>query len=236
MVRPHVLLLSNSLQHGRGFLDHAEPEIRALLGPKARVAFVPYAAHDLDEYEARAKARFAQLGYALESVHRYQDREEQLLGDCSAVFIGGGNTFRLLHRLYLFDLVTRIRRRVAQGAAYLGSSAGAIVAGPSLRTTKDMPVVEPPSFAALHLVPFHISPHYLDPDPRSTHMGETQEERIFQFLQENEGRVVGLREGSWLAVRAETVALGGAAPARLFQRGRAPYECPPGPLAWDAAP
>jgi len=231
MSADNVLLFSNSLQYGLGYLDHAEPGIRGLLGKKAHVAFVPYAAYDLDEYAARAEARFARMGYTLESVHRYQDHEDALLAKCSAVFVGGGNTFRLLHRMYLYDLVTRIRRAVGNGVAYIGSSAGAIVAGPSIKTTKDMPVVEPPSFTALNLVGFHISPHYLDPAPNSTHMGETQEERILQFLEENDGKVVGLREGSWIGVRGSTAHLGGG-PARLFQRGRAPYECPPGKLLW----
>ena len=110
---------------------------------------------------------------------------------------------------------------------YVGSSAGAIVAGPSLGTTKDMPIVEPPSFSALSLVPFQISPHYLDPDPASTHMGETQEERIGQFLEEHDRPVVGLREGAMLRVDGGDVTLTGVAGARIFRRGAAPAEAFP---------
>jgi dipeptidase E len=144
------------------------------------------------------------------------------------VFVGGGNTFRLLKALYDFDLLAPIRRAVEEeGLPYIGASAGAIVAGPSLRTTKDMPVVQPPSFAALGLVDFQISPHYLDPDPSSTHMGETQEERILQFLEENEAPVVGLREGAMVRMEKDSVTLKGSAGARLFRRGEKPVEVSP---------
>jgi dipeptidase E len=129
-----------------------------------------------------------------------------------------------LERLYDLDLLTPIRERVKAGIPYFGSSAGSNVAGPTIRTTNDMPIVEPPSFAALGLVPFQINPHYLDPDPRSTHMGETREERIQQFLEENETPVIGLREGAWLRVEGEQTLLGGTAGARLFRRGNPPVE------------
>jgi dipeptidase E len=220
-----ILLLSNSTQHGHGYLDHAAAAIRDVLGARRRVAFVPFAEHDLDAYADRARARFAGLGYELESVHG----RSAVLSEADAVFVGGGNTFRLLHRLYATGLLAAIRSAARAGLPYIGSSAGAIVAGPTLKTTKDMPILQPPSFDALGIVPFQISPHYLDPDPSSTHMGETQEERIGQFLQENEGTVVGLREGSWLRVDDDSVTLAGR-PARVFRRGAAPVECPPGPL------
>jgi dipeptidase E len=232
MARKKLLLISNSIQYGQGYLDHVEDDIRGILRPRSRVAFVPYAAFDLDEYENRARERFERMGYTLESVHRHRGREPDLLGNADAVFIGGGNTFRLLARLYAFGWLEPIRTLVEQGLPYIGSSAGSIVAGPSIKTTKDMPVVEPPSFNALNLVSFHISPHYLDPDPNSIHMGETQEERILQFLEENEGQVIGLREGSWLLVSGDQVALIGPAPARLFQREASPWESPPGPILW----
>lgn len=222
-----ALLISNSTQFGRGYLHHAEEHIRRLLGDRKRVAFVPYAEFDLDAYESKAARRFAEMGCQLTSVHR-----GTRLGDTDAVFVGGGNTFRLLHRLRQTGLLAEIGSRVRDGMPYLGSSAGAIVAGPTLKTTKDMPVVEPGSFDALGLVPFHISPHYLDPDPSSRHMGETQEERILQFLQENDGRVVGLREGSMLLVHDGRTTVLGDLPVRLFERGRPPVECPPGPLQW----
>jgi dipeptidase E len=227
-----ILLLSNSAQYGRGYLDHAENEICSFLGQSARVAFVPYAMFNWDEYEAKASERFGQMGYVLESVHHYQGKEQELLDKADAVFIGGGNTFRLLRRLYEYDLLSKIRSLVTQGKRYIGSSAGSNVAGPTIKTTKDMPILEPPSFNALALIDFQISPHYLDPDPRSKHMGETQEERILQFLEENDKRVIGLREGSVLLVSAGEVHLKGSLSARLFQRGREPVECTPGPVAW----
>lgn len=145
-----------------------------------------------------------------------------------AFFIGGGNTFRLLKALQDLRLIDPIRRRVNSGIPYIGSSAGSNVAGPTIKTTKDMPIVQPCSFDALGLVPFQISPHYLDPDPTSTHMGETQEERILQCLEENETPVVGLREGAWLLIEDGSVTLKGSSGARIFRRHRAPIEVTPG--------
>jgi dipeptidase E len=232
MPTKQLLLLSNSTQYGSGYLEHAAGAIREFLGPRGHVAFVPFALFDWSEYEAKARGRFAEWGYTLESVHHALGDPVHLLTRADAVFIGGGNTFRLLDRLYQTKLLGLIRGFVLSGLRYIGSSAGAIIAGPSLKTTKDMPVVQPPSFDALDLVPFHISPHYLDPDPASTHMGETQEERILQFLEENDGRVVGLREGSLLAVTGDAVTTLGVKAVRLFQRGTAPGECPPGRLEW----
>jgi dipeptidase E len=121
-------------------------------------------------------------------------------------------------------LLDPIRRKVKSGAPYIGSSAGSNVAGPTIKTTKDMPIVQPRSFDSLGLVPFQISPHYLDSDPNSTHMGETQEERILQFLEENETPVVGIREGAWLRIENGAVTLKGETGARIFRRGQAPVE------------
>jgi dipeptidase E len=166
------------------------------------------------------------MGLALDSADEASDAAAAV-DRAEALFVGGGNTFRLLTALYRLELLETIRRRVAEGMPYVGSSAGAIVAGPSLGTTKDMPIVEPPSFSALGLVPFQVSPHYLDPDPASTHMGETQEERIGQFLEENDRPVVGLREGAMLRVEGGEVALTGVAGARIFRRGAPPVEAFP---------
>jgi dipeptidase E len=222
-----VLLISNSTLYGSGYLDHAETEIRDFLGSTGSVLFVPYALYDRDAYASTARERFKAMGYALESIHNASDARKAV-DEAEAVFIGGGNTFRLLKSLYDNDLLAAIRERVAKGMPYVGSSAGSNVAGPTIRTTKDMPIVEPPSFDALGLVPFQISPHYLDPDPNSTHMGETQEERILQFLEENDTTVLGMREGVMVRVEHGSYVLKGSTGARIFRKGHEPLETVPG--------
>jgi dipeptidase E len=222
-----LLLISNSTLHGGGYLDHAEAEIRDFVAGKASVIFVPYAVHDRRGYAAKAQERFRELGLSLTSIHDVSNMP-RAVDEADVIFVGGGNTFRLLKGLHDHGLLEPIRRRVAAGVPYIGSSAGSIAACPTLKTTKDMPVVQPASFEALGLVPFQISPHYLDPDPGSTHMGETQEERIMQFLEENEEAVVGLREGSILRVEEGAVTLKGRSTARIFRRGEKPFEAAPG--------
>ena len=222
-----LLLLSNSTCYGRGYLDHAEGAIRELLGGIGSAIFVPYALADRDAYAEQARRRFARFGVRLDSLHRAESERAAVM-DAPAIFVGGGNTFRLLDELHRRDLVASIRERIRAGAPYLGSSAGSIVAGPTLKTTKDMPIVQPRSFDALALVRFQISPHYLDPDPASTHMGETQEERIRQFHEENTAPVVGLREGAMLHVDGGRVRVGGGSGARIFRRGLEPLEASDG--------
>jgi dipeptidase E len=222
-----VLLISNSTLYGRGYLDHVEEEIRNFLGPAKTVLFVPFALYDRDAYAAQASARFEAMGYILESVHSIEN-PLRAIQRADAIFVGGGNTFRLLKALQDLDLFEPIRRRVKSGAGYIGSSAGSNVAGSTIKTTNDMPIVQPRSFDSLGLVPFQISPHYLDPDPNSTHMGETQEERILQFLEENETPVVGIREGAWLLIENGAVILKGQTSARILRRGHAPLEVAPG--------
>jgi len=222
-----LLLISCSTIYGRGYLDHVEDDIRLVLKGIQSVAFVPYALYDRDSYAAKAAERFKRMGFVLESVHR-SPAPSRLIERAEAIFIGGGNTFRLLKVLQDLGLLEIIRKRVEGGCPLIGSSAGSIVACPTLKTTKDMPVVQPRSFEALHLVNFQISPHYLDPNPNSTHMGETQEERIGQYLEENDLAVVGLREASALHIRHGAVLLKGAASARIFQRGKKPLEVLPG--------
>ena len=222
-----VLLISNSTLYGSGYLDHAEAEIRSFLGDVKRVLFVPFALFDRDKYAATAQQRFHRMGYTLASIHTAAD-PVQAVNETDAIFIGGGNTFRLLKALYDFDLLGPIRERVAHGMPYIGASAGSNVAGPTIRTTNDMPIVEPPSFDALALVSFQINPHYLDADPNSTHMGETREERIMQFLEENETPVIGLREGAMLRIENGHATLRGSSGARIFRRGKEPEEIVPG--------
>jgi len=221
-----VLLISNSTLYGSGYLDHAEGEIRDFLGKAKRVVFVPFAAFERGRYTVQTRTRLHAMGFELTSVHDVSN-PQRILAEGDAVFVGGGNTFRLLKGLYDSHLLEPIRTAVEEGLPYIGSSAGAIVAGPSLRTTKDLPVVQPPSFASLGIVEFQISPHYLDPDPNSTHMGETQEERILQFLEENEAPVVGLREGGMVRIENNKITLKGSAGARIFRRGQPPVEMSP---------
>jgi len=222
-----ILLISNSTVYGRGYLDHVEEEIKNILDGAKTVLFFPFALHDHDRYVDQAKRRFAAMGHPLESAHGTEN-PQKAVERADAIFIGGGNTFRLLKALQDLSLLEPIRAKVKNGAPYVGSSAGSNVAGPTIKTTKDMPIVQPRSFDSLGLVPFQISPHYLDPDPTSKHMGETQEERILQFLEENETPVVGMREGSWLVVKNRVVTLQGLSGARIFRRGHAPVEVAPG--------
>lgn len=221
-----ILLISNSTLYGSGYLDHAETEIRSFLGDVKSVLFVPYALFDRDKYAATAKQRFERMGYELSSVHIAAD-PVQAVNETDAVFIGGGNTFRLLKALYELALLGPIRQRVAAGMPYIGSSAGSNVATPTIKTTNDMPIVQPPSFEALGLVPFQINPHYLDPDPNSKHMGETREERLLQFLEENDSTVVGLREGAILRIENGEISLRGSTGARIFRKAMEPVEVMP---------
>ena len=167
------------------------------------------------------------MGYEMTSVHNATD-PVQAVAATEAVFIGGGNTFRLLKALYDQSLLDPIRQRFAEGMPYIGSSAGSNIAGPTIKTTNDMPIVQPPSFEALRLVSFQINPHYLDADPNSKHMGETREKRIQEFLEENDTPVLGLREGAIARCENGKVVLKGSTGARIFRRGLEPIETLPG--------
>src|SRR3954466_6695603 len=220
-----LLLISNSTLYGRGYLEHVGDEIRDILRGRRSALFFPYALHDMDSYAAKARGHFEALGFQLRSIHQIEpaDRKAAVLS-AEAFFIGGGNTFRLLNALFRDDLLGVIREKFAAGAPYIGSSAGSNVAGPTIKTTKDMPIIQPPSFDGLGIFSYQISPHFQDPDPTSKHMGETQEERILQFLEENTTPVVGLREGSWIRQKNGTAVLEGPHQARVFRRGVAPQE------------
>jgi dipeptidase E len=230
-----LLLISSSVVYGRGYLDHAEDEIRKHLHGIRRILFIPYALHNYESYAQKARERFQGMGLELESVHRAADAHQAVLS-AEALFIGGGNTFRLLKALYEHLLPDAIREKVLSGMPYVGSSAGTVVAGPTIRTTNDMPIVEAPSLAALGLIPFQINPHYLDAEPDSRHMGETREERLLQYLEENSTPVVGLREGAMLCVSEGSVTLRGSAGARIFRRLRDPVEIEPGADLLESLP
>lgn len=221
-----LLLISTSTVFGTRYLEHAFTELREVLGGVRRVLFIPFALQDHAGYAGKARATFEELGFGLDSLHEARDPKRSV-EEAEAVFCGGGNTFRLLKALYDLELLPPLRRRVSEGMAYTGASAGSNLACPTIRTTNDMPIVEPPSFDALALVSFQINPHYVDPLPGSTHMGETRETRIREFHEENEAPVVGLREGAILRVEGDSVQLKGVAGARIFHRGQEPVEVTP---------
>lgn len=221
--RHRLLLVSSSTIHGHGYLDHVADALSGFLSGVKTVTFVPYALSDRDAYAAKARERFTALGRELVSVHQAPDPRAAIRG-AEAVFVGGGNTFRLLKWLQDEGLLGPIRDRAAEGMPYVGSSAGTNVACPSIRTTNDMPIVPTANLLALGLVPYQINPHYLDPDPASTHKGETREERLLQYLEESPVPVVGLRESAFVRVENGVSRLEGERGARVFSRGAAPFE------------
>jgi len=221
-----LMLLSNSTNFGRDYLDHAMPDIRAFFGPIERLLFVPFAGSDRTLYTEKVRSRFAREGIAVDGLITLTGGS-RWIEEAEAVFVGGGNTFRLIDRLQRGRYLEPLRRRTLQGLAYLGAGAGSVIAAPTIKTTNDMPIVQPQWFEGLSLVPFQINAHYMDADPSSRHMGETREQRLREFHEENEEPIVGLREGGWLAVSDESVRLEGA-PARLFRKGREPVEVAPG--------
>jgi dipeptidase E len=214
-----LLLISSSIVHGYGYLDHAEAEIRDFLGKAKRVAFVPFAGFDRDVYTTKVRDRLGHMGLEVRQVRGAKDLES-----VDAIFVGGGNTFRLLKTLYDLGLLDPIRERVHGGTLYMGSSAGSVITAPTIRTTNDMPIVEPPSLDALNFVPYQINGHYVDADPSSTHMGETRETRLLEFLEENETPVIGIREGTMLRVDDDITRVVGTKPAKIFSRGEAPFD------------
>ncbi len=219
-----LLLLSNSTSFGSGYLDHAIQAVLDFLGPVRHLHFVPFALHDRAGYSAKVRQRFGAAGVEVSEITADTDA----LQVAEAVFVGGGNTFRLLDTLYRSRLLDVLRDRVLGGMPYLGASAGSNIASPTICTTNDMPIVQTPSFEALGLVPFQINPHYQDPLPGTQHMGETREQRILEFLEENAAPVLGIREGSWLRREGDRLQLVGGAGGRLFRRGREPEEVPDG--------
>jgi dipeptidase E len=199
-----------------------------IIGSAKQVLFAPFAVTEHDWYTTRFNEVLAPIGVPLVGLHAVDD-PVAAVEEAEVLFIGGGNSFRLLNALWHLELVEPIRRRAQAGELrFIGSSAGTNMACPSLRTTNDMPIVQPPTFEATGLIPFQINPHYQDPDPDTTHRGETREQRLLEFLDENDVAVLGLREGSWLRRRGSSLKLDGVFGARLFQRGQEPREFAPG--------
>ena len=222
-----LLLLSNSTAPGMRFLEHASEAIRAALGGVGTVLFVPFASGDPDTDTSVIRAALARIGTRVTSLHETSD-VAAAVRDAEAVFVGGGNSFRLLRTLIRLGVLDALRQVARDGVPYLGASAGSNLACPSIRTTNDMPIVEAAPLWALGLIPFQLNPHYLDPDPRSSHQGETRPQRIEEFLEENDVPVLGLREGAWLRVSGQRAVLSGNGTGRLFRRHAPPADVPAG--------
>lgn len=224
-----LLLLSNSTCYQMGYLEHAMGDLKDFLGDSVgRVLFVPYAGVTVawDTYTNKVREKYAEIGYELLSVHQTSD-PVAAVNEAEAIAVGGGNTFFLLKEMYENRLIEPIRSRVAAGLPYMGWSAGSNVACSTIKTTNDMPVVEPPSFKALDLIPFQINPHYTDA-VLPEHQGETRADRIAEFIEANpETTVVGMREGSILRVEGNSVNLLGEKDMRLFRKGQDAVEYSP---------
>lgn len=220
-----LLLISNSTNAGEEYLKYPIADIGKHLACVNEILFIPYAAvtFTYDEYEAKVGARFSELDIAVRSIHREPD-PAAAVDRAEAIVVGGGNTFALTKKMQEQGLMDAIRRRLYEGVPYVGWSAGSNVACPTIRTTNDMPIVEPESFDAIGAVKFQINPHYLDANPEG-HAGETREQRIEEFIAANRDvYVAGLREGCMLFVDGDSLRLKGPKPMRIFRYGEPPRE------------
>nr|WP_314785488.1 dipeptidase PepE [uncultured Capnocytophaga sp.] len=221
-----ILLASTSTVYGGTYLSYLQDELMDFFTGIDEILFVPYARPSgitHDEYTQIAQQFFNRVGKSIVGLHTFVD-PKKAIRQAKAIFTGGGNTFVLVNQLHGLEVMDVLREAVENGTLYMGTSAGSNIAGQTMQTTNDMPIVYPPSFKTLGLVPFNINPHYLDPDPQSKHKGETRETRIKEFHVFNDTPVIGLREGSWLRVEDEKVSLKGDLTARIFLKGQEPYE------------
>lgn len=228
-----ILAASTSTIHGSGYLEYILEDAVSFLGAE-EILFIPYARPSgvtYDEYTEAPKKAFGSKGVSVKGIHEFANPQEAIL-NAKAIFVGGGNTFLLLKTLYELGLMNTLKEVVSSGTPFMGTSAGSNLTGLNIGTTNDMPIVYPPSFEALGFFPFNINPHYLDPDPNSTHKGETRETRIREFHHFNTQPVVGLREGSWLEAQNGKIYLKGNLTARIFQQGKEPIELPQGELVF----
>jgi dipeptidase E len=221
-----LLLISNSTNPGEPYLDYPKIRIREFLGNiPVKALFIPYAAvtFSFDEYEEKVSERFREIGHEIISIHRFPD-PVSALSEAPAIVVGGGNTWKLLKLIQDYNLIEIVQKKVSEGTPYIGWSAGSNMACPTIRTTNDMPIVEPGSFKAFNLIPFQINPHFLDGNPPG-HAGETREQRIEEFLEANPGIfVAGLREGTMLIRENDKLSLQGPRKIRIFKRGDMPVE------------
>lgn len=229
-MKKNIVLASTSTLFGGAYLDYLTPVVTSLFEGVKEIIFIPYArpggiSHD--DYTARAAAYFATLGISVHGLHTFAD-PVAAIRNAKGFFTGGGNTFLLVKQLHERNCMQVLKQAVENGAAYLGTSAGSNIGGINMQTTNDMPIVYPPSFSTMGLVPFNLNPHYLDPVEGSQHMGETRETRIREFHTQHNIPVVGLREGNWIRVNGETVVVEGLHTTRIFEQGKTPYEIQPG--------
>ncbi|MEM5540981.1 dipeptidase PepE [Olleya sp. AS48] len=221
-----LIIASTSTLHSGQYLDYLLDDLKIHFKNIDDIVFIPYARPSgitHDEYTKKAAKAFSKIGITVKGLHEFKNPAEAIT-NAKGIFTGGGNTFVLVNALYKFKLINPLKAAVKNGTPYLGTSAGSNICGLTMCTTNDMPIVYPPSFKTLSFVPFNINPHYLDPDPSSKHMGETRETRIKEFHKFNTQPVVGLREGSWLEVKGQSIQLKGVLNARVFEHGSEPYE------------
>ncbi len=221
-----IILASTSTVHGKPYLTYILPELVKHFKGINEIIFIPYARPSgltHDAYTALARKAFASIDIKVKGLHEF-DNPIKAIQEAQGFFTGGGNSFVLLNELYQLEVLPHLRKAIESGVPYFGTSAGSNVCGPSIRNTNDMPIVYPPSFDALGMIPFNINPHYLDPDPNSKHMGETRETRIKEYQFFNEIPVIGIREGSWIEVVGDTITLRGTLKARWFEVGKEPVE------------
>jgi dipeptidase E len=231
----NMIIASTSSLHEGDYLDYLLPELKIHFVNCKTILFIPFArpggiSHE--EYTKKVFVAFAKIGIGVKGIHEFEDYSIAIK-KAEGIFIGGGNTFLLVTQFYKNNLMNALAEVVKSGTPYLGTSAGSNICGVTMQTTNDMPIVYPPSFKTLGLIPFNLNPHYLDPDLQSKHMGETRETRIKEFHSFNTVPVLGLREGSWLDVKGDKIILKGNLAARLFQQNQIPEEINSGAdLSW----
>lgn len=221
-----MIVASTSTLHGGGFLEYLLPHLTTHFHGLSKLLFIPYARPggiSYDSYTTIIREALKSLDLEVKGIHEFTDPHEAVL-QADAFYVGGGNTFVLLDTLIKNNLMDVLKDQVLQGKPYLGSSAGSNITGLSVKTTNDMPIIQPSSLDALGLIPWNLNPHYLDPDPTSQHKGETRETRIKEFHVYNDTAVIGLREGSWIEVKGEALVLRGKLTARVFEKDKQPYE------------
>lgn len=221
-----IIIASTSTLHGGSYLEYLLPTLKQHFSNCKSILFIPFArpggiTHD--EYTEKVAAAFAAINIAVKGIHEFENAETAVK-NAEGIFTGGGNTFLLVTQLYQQNLMQVLSETVKNGTPYLGTSAGSNICGLSMQTTNDMPIVYPPSFQTLGLIPLNLNPHYLDPETQSKHMGETRETRIKEFHAFNTIPVLGLREGSWLEVKGSKITLKGDLSARLFLKNQDPNE------------